>query len=299
MIGSYPTVFQIGHKAIKDIFNAPIIAEEKIDGSQFSFGVNSSGELECRSKGKQIVIDAPDNMFQKAVDTILQLRTNLHFDWIYRCEYLQKPKHNALAYDRTPFKNLIVFDIETAPQTFLNPEEKKAEADRLGLECVPVLYSGKVSDFSMFKELLETKSILGNVKIEGIVFKNYELFTIEKKVAIGKYVSESFKEVHDGEWKKSNPTPTDIVLKLIYEYKTDARYQKAIQHLAEKNELTNTPKDIGALIKEIGQDTAKECEDEIKDKLWREFWPKVQRGILAGFPEWYKEYLAKQSFEGK
>ena len=55
-INSYPSVMQIGHKMIADIFSGEVIVEEKIDGSQFSFGV-INGELTCRSKGKQQILE--------------------------------------------------------------------------------------------------------------------------------------------------------------------------------------------------------------------------------------------------
>ena len=158
------------------------------------------------------------------------------------------------------------------------------------------MFEGEVTDFTQFKSFLETLSVLDNTKIEGIVFKNYNLFTLEKKVAMGKYVSEAYKEVHEGEWRKANPTNADIVDKLILEYKTDARYHKAIQHLRDAGELTDSPKDIGSLIKAVAQDVDKECQDEIKEKLYKHLWPKIQRGVTSGLPEWYKELLAKQSF---
>ena len=59
LIHSYPTVFAIGHKMIADLFNGSVVVEEKVDGSQFSFGV-IDGELVCRSKGQQIVVNAPE-----------------------------------------------------------------------------------------------------------------------------------------------------------------------------------------------------------------------------------------------
>ena len=36
---SYPKVYNLGHKAITDLLLDPIIVEEKVDGSQFSFGM--------------------------------------------------------------------------------------------------------------------------------------------------------------------------------------------------------------------------------------------------------------------
>lgn len=71
-INSYPTVYALGHKAIEGIFDSPVIVEEKIDGSQFSFGL-IDGELRCRSKGKELILDAPEKMFSKAVATVREI----------------------------------------------------------------------------------------------------------------------------------------------------------------------------------------------------------------------------------
>lgn len=295
MINSYPSVYAIGHNAINGIFDDDVIIEEKIDGSQFSFGFIND-ELQCRSKGKQIIIDAPEGMFQKAVDTVKQLETILHPNWIYRCEFLQKPHHNTLSYQRVPKHNLILFDINSGLEEYLSPIDKHREADYLDLEFVPLMYTGKVINFEMFKDFLNKDSVLGGCKVEGIVVKNYSLFTKEKKVAIGKYVSEAFKEVHEGEWRKTNPTSTDIIQELITKYRSPARWAKAVQHFRDNDKLENSPRDIGLLIKEIPEDILKECEDEIKQALFNYAWSKIKRGVTAGFPEWYKDELAKNAF---
>ncbi len=215
-INSYPSIYAIGHKAIADIFSSPVLIEEKIDGSQFSFG-RIDGELVCRSKGKDIILDAPEKMFGKAIDVVKPL--SLHDGWIYRGEYLQKPKHNTLQYSRVPFGHIILFDINTGLEEYMTSSEKYEEAYRLGLESVPVLFNGKVDNFEVFKEFLSIESILGGTLIEGVVVKNYSQFTKEKKVAMGKYVSKHFKETHSGEWKKSNPSQGDIEILLINEYR--------------------------------------------------------------------------------
>lgn len=297
MIHGYPSVYQIGHKSILDIFSSEVLIEEKIDGSQFSFGL-IDGELKCRSKGQQLILDAPEQMFIKVIETVKKLQNFLQPEWVYRGEFLGKPKHNTLAYDRVPKKHIILFDINIGNEAYLTYDEKQAEAKRLGLELVPMFYQGKVEDLSFFKSLLETPSILGGTKIEGAVVKNYSLMTQEKKVMMGKYVSEKFKEVHGGEWRKNNPTETDIVNQLIAEYRTPARWHKAVQHLREAGTLTDSPKDIGNIMKEVPVDVLKECEDEIKQKLFKHFWSKINRGLSAGIAEWYKEELLKSVFDG-
>lgn len=293
MINSYPSVFNIGHKAIANIFEGDVLVEEKVDGSQISFGV-IDGELQCRSKGKNIVIDEPEGMFKLAIETIKSIENKLHPGWVYRCEYLQKPKHNVIAYSRVPKGHLVLFDVQIGQEDYLEWFDKYYHANMMGIDCVPALIYGHLT-FAELLPFLDKESFLGGARIEGFVVKNYSLFTDEKKIAIGKYVSEKFKEVAQGEWKKENPTSRDVIAQIIMEYRTEARWGKAIQHLRDSGELENSPRDIGMLIREIPADVLKECEDEIKHKLLAYAWPHIKRGIIRGFPEWYKQRLAEQS----
>lgn len=292
-LNSYPSIFALGHRAIRDILLTPVVIEEKIDGSQWSMA-RIGGELVCRSKGRDIVIEAPEKMFLRAVATAKGL--DLHPEWIYRCEYLNSPKHNTLAYGRTPEKNLMVFDVMTAPETYLSPAEKLAECQRIGLECVPLLFSGMAENLESLSTIISATSVLGNVPMEGAVIKNYALFTPEKKIAIAKFVSEAFKEKHLHEWKTSNPTQNDVVHLLIAELKTEARWNKAIQHLRDDGVLEGEPKDIGPLMRELQSDSVKEEADYIKERLFNHFWPQIRRGITNGFPEFYKEKVLKLEF---
>jgi len=114
---------------------------------------------------------------------------------------------------------------------------------------------------------------------------------------MGKFVSEKFKEVHAGEWRAANPSKGDILDNFIAQYKTPARWQKAVQHLQERGELQNAPQDIGKLIKEAQADLIAECKDEIAAKLFEWAISKIQRGIVGGLAEWYKESLMEQQFK--
>jgi hypothetical protein len=142
-------------------------------------------------------------------------------------------------------------------------------------------------------------SILGGQAIEGVVVKpkNYDLYGTDKKVLMGKFVSEAFKEVHRKQWGESNPSTKDIISRIGDEYRTAARWNKSIQHLREAGRLVNDVQDIGPIIKEIPEDVLKECEEEIKEKLFKYAWPHIRRSLHSGFPEYYKELLLKRSFE--
>src|SRR4029077_19396565 len=297
---SYSSIYNLGHAALVDLLKEPVYVEEKIDGSQFSFCLTEEGELRVRSKGCEMVVDAPEKMFSLAVETVKRLKPDLHPGWTYRCEYLAKPKHNALIYSRVPAQHLIVFDIEIGECQFLNYSAKQVEENRLGLEVVPAFFRGIIANLEDFRAFLNFTSVLGGQKIEGVVIKpvGYNLFGKDRKVLMGKFVSEAFKETHAHEWKTSNPTAGDIIASLGTEYTTQARWQKALQHMTELGLITDSPQDIGPLIKEVPADIKRECEEEIKEKLFAFAWPHIARRVIRGLPEWYKNLLIKRQFEG-
>lgn len=317
---SYPSIYNLGHRAVRDLLTVPHIVEEKVDGSQFSFGLfedpelvemdvdGSRMELKIRSKGAVMITDAPEKMFSLAADTVKRLAPLLHPGWTYRGEYLRTPKHNTLAYDRVPAGNIILFDVSTGEEEWLSPQQKEDEAKRLGLECVPCLhwYSGDPAQTPTTLEKLRdiidnTVSVLGGQKIEGIVVKQLGpdfLYGQDRKTLIGKFVSERFKEAHVQAWKVSNPTSGDILLNLGQKYCTQARWMKAIQHLREAGTLTDSPKDIGPLMIEIQKDMGKEEKEAIQRDLWKWAQPHITRAATAGFPEFYKLELLRRQFEG-
>ncbi len=301
---SYPSIFNLGHRYIADLLLDPVLVEEKVDGSQISFGkfaVVHEGvthyDLRMRSKGAELNILAPKGMFKKAVDYVQSIAHMLTPEWTYRGEYLAKPKHNVLAYDRVPNNHIIIFDINTEEETYLDMGAKHAEATRIGLEVVTPLFYGIIESPEKFRQLLDTTSILGGQKIEGVVIKNYARFGQDKKVLLGKFVSEAFKEVHKGEWRAANPSTGDIITNLVNELKTPARWDKAIHHLRDAGQLEGSPKDIGLLMKEVPADIEKEEMEYIKQKLFDYAWPQIRRGVTAGLPQWYKEELMKLQFE--
>lgn len=293
---SYSEVFTLGHPAILDIFEDPVYVEEKIDGSQFSFG-RVSGEFCCRSKRKDITYDR-DKMFNKAYETAYEVVSNfaLPANCIIRCEYLERPKHNVLCYNRVPHRHLIVYDIEidNAPLPYI---AKKDMCEKFNLECVPLLHQGKILSSQDVISLMDRESILGGCKIEGMVFKNYQRWTKDKKYYVGKFVAEEFKEKNRHEFKANNPTAKDVVLRLCEELRTEARWQKAVQHLREEGLLCYEPKDIALLIKEVRVDVEKEEKEYIKEELYKHFSRQILSSTIHGLPEWYKVKLMEGVFK--
>lgn len=294
---SYPRIRALGHPEIADLLLDAVMVEEKVDGSQFSFGL-IDGVLRMRSKGKDMT-DAPEKMFAPCIAVAQALAATLTPQWTYICEFLSKPKHNTLAYDRIPLSGLMLLDIRTGEETYALWDVRRDEATRLGLEPVPTigLYDPGELTLDIIKKLLERPSILGGQKIEGIVIKNYNRFSPDGKVLMGKYVCEDFKEIHKGEWRAAHPTPNDIITQCIAAYRTPARWNKAIQHLVEAGRLTHTPQDIPILMAEVQRDVFEEEGAALKALLWNWALPKIRRGITAGSAEHYKQHLALLQFE--
>jgi hypothetical protein len=296
------SIYALGHKAVRELLNHPVQVQEKVDGSFFAFGYYPDEypdePIKIRSKGAVMNVDAPMAMFKLGAETVKALLPKLHPGWQYRGEFLAKPKHNTLVYERAPKMNVILFDILTEDEEYLEYPSLAAEADRLGLEVVPQLYEGMVTSAEQLRQYLDRTSLLGGQQLEGVVVKPIvPLFSIDKKLLMGKFVSERFKEAHRLSWGESNPTSGDIIAKLQEAYRTPARWMKAVQHLREAGTITDSPRDIGPLLQEVQKDVGMECKEEIMKALWKWAWPHVSRGLTRGFPEWYKEQLLALAFE--
>ena len=298
MLPSYSSPFALGHKALENLWDGVVYVSEKVDGSSVSFGIDIDGNVLARSRKQEIY--AGPGMFEPAMETITRLANEgkLVPGWIYRGEFLSKPKHNTLCYERVPKGYIILYDIDRGDQDYLNPEELFLESIKMGIECVPTLsiYNGKPS-LETLEELLEDESILGGVKVEGIVLKNYGRWGQDKKTLMGKLVRADFKEKHDGVWKNKYPNKKDVVQDVIDTYATEARWQKAVQHLSEQGEIEGIPQDIPFIMREITDDVLSECGDEIKEALLEHFWKDISRGLTRGMAIWYKALIASKDFD--
>lgn len=297
---SYPKIWNIGHANLNNLFLGEVVVQEKVDGSQFSFGVEN-GKLKFRSKRSEKFLGSNDQLFELAMETIhdIFLEGKLQEGWIYRGEAITSPKHNVLTYDRIPKGGFVLFDVDLGlEKREPDPERLKNEGEYLGLEVVPTLYQGEIHSPEELKEtFLGKESFLGGPDIEGIVIKNYEQFGSDGKMLMGKVVSEDFREKHGTDWKNKQPSRKDVIEQIIDELRTEARWMKSVQHRREDGLLENAPRDIGPLIKEIQNDVKEEEEEYIKQVLFNHFWKKISRGIIRGMPEWYKgKLLEHQNF---
>jgi hypothetical protein len=297
MIPSFVKIFAVGTDYIKDIFEEEVEVSEKIDGSQIAFGLVNN-QLHIRSKGSVLYQDNPEKMFKEGVDYIASIQGLLPEGVVFYGEYLKKPKHNTLPYARVPRNHIILFGAKNYIKDAYLPGWCDY-APILNLEVVPFT-TVKISSPEDLKAYLGVESYLGGSMREGVVVKNYgRRFLLGGQpmpMMCGKFVSEQFKEVHKSRWGKEE-TGKGRFETFCESFHTEARWQKAVQHLAEKGELENSPRDIGKLMKEIGIDIEEEEKADVMEYLWNEYKRDIFRAATRGAAEWYKEQLLKRSFD--
>ncbi len=300
-IPPFPKIFEIGHHAIENLFQGEVEITEKIDGSQFSFGVAADSRIVMRSKGKELFFENPEKLFEVAIDWVRNNEASIRKlgpgCFVYG-EFLRIPKHNVLAYERVPRNNIVVFGVRERQNLVSDYKRIQEVAASLNLETVPLLDTTTIGSFDDFKKYLAWESFLGGTVLEGIVVKNYHQYCTLSDfnwISMGKFVREEFKETHAEQWGHiSGKNWFDEMKETL---RTEARWQKAIQHLKERGELTESVQDIGKLLAEIERDFVEEEKERVKGILWKHQSPEILRHIKRGAPEWYKEWLAKKGFE--
>lgn len=91
---------------------------------------------------------------------------------------------------------------------------------------------------------------------------------------------------------KVKPEQDDRIQPIVNALRTEARWVKAVGHLRDAGTLTNSTKDIGALIKEINADLITEEIDWIKTQLYDAYSKDIYRGVVNGFAQWYQKVVA-------
>lgn len=292
--GPFPKILHVGDSQIASLFDGPVEITEKVDGSQLGFG-KVAGRLFVRSKGRELDLDNPDRMFIDAVEYIKTIEDRIPDNYTFYGEYLQKPKHNTLAYDKIPQNHIALFGVYNyETKEFYGYDAIDSWAAKLGVDTVPILKAGMSSPEEVLQLVENQISFLGGQNIEGVVVKAYKpweyLGQIPLKVMSGKYVTEAFKEVHHKNWKAEHTGKGRLEV-AVSQYRSEARWNKAVQHLRDAGTLTGTLKDIGELIKEVRKDVTEEEKESIKAQLWAIYGEQFTKAATDGLPQWYKEKL--------
>jgi len=296
-IHSMPKVYNLGHRLLADLWQGSVVVQEKVDGSQLSWMWDNYGQLYVRSKSKPqygAEYDVMDKMFAPAIEHLRQQEPVLH--GMFRGEMLAKRKQNTIFYDRVPQGHIVLFDVEF-PTGFADFMDLKFYAKDVNVEPVRQLdiwHDGHQASLEELEAFLQVESMLGGSTVEGVVFKNYSRIDpmSTRYPLMGKFVSEKFKEKNKAVWKEKNPGGKDVVGNLAACLNTEARWEKAVQHLSEQGVLLGEPKDIGLLMAEVKRDVLEEEGGWIVEQLVKRLQPQIMRQLGRGLPGWYKRRLA-------
>lgn len=263
---------------------------EKVDGSQFAFA-KIEGKLVVRSKGQMFDPGAPPQLFAPAVGHIKSIASGLPEGRIHYGEAFMKPKHNTLAYASVPRGHVALFGV-VSEERYLEWSDVRDIAVELKIQPVPLLADGIWDGSFDLNHLLEGASILGGVQREGVVLRFPD---ISVKYPDGKYpyplmlkhVRSSFKEKHTGTRKEKGSE----VYALFDQWRTDARWTKAIQHLRDAGHLKGRMSDMPFLIEEVGRDIEEEDGPVIREALWALYRKKFRSHVTSGLAPFYKAWL--------
>ena len=307
MLSGYGKLWNWGHAQLEEFAadkNMVVSVQEKLDGSQLSFGVDTNGVFAARSKNVQMDLARLDGMFQDAVTYLISVQDRMTPGWTYRAETLSSARHNAIQYGRRPNHGVVIFDIDTGDQKYLSLSEIQAEAEKLQVEAIQELYRGELPTGAELEKLMnEAESMLGGgtAAVEGIAIKpaDTKIYDRNGKLLMAKMVKENFKETNRELWKDKKRGKKDFIEHLGGRFAVEARWLKAVQKLKEEGRLTRSPQDIAALMTATKEDIETEEEDYIKELLWKQFKHEILKGGVKGLPEWYKKEIAAQTRTGQ
>lgn len=279
--GARPEHRLLGEQAI-------VRVDEKIDGSQIQFGV-FNGELRIESKSREQHVDNPDKMFKPGVDAIVERASVLRCNYTYIGEYLMKPHHNVLTYDRVPMGNIVVFDIvhpngQTLPPGELEYEVERSSFELIQFEMMDALDAIRIGQTtpSYFKSQLGGPS-------EGIVVKT--LGKLDERI-VAKFVSDQFKEVKGDRTSRNIANPgKNVAVTMANKYCPSARFLKAVQRMKEDGLWTGSMRDIPKLRELVARDLSEECGEQIKAELYELYRKEIQKAALQPVAAWYEQYL--------
>lgn len=301
-ISRYPKIFALGSEQTQGIFDGHVTITEKVDGSQFNWGLTTEGEFQMLSKGSVVTHGTTDKLFAPAANYATHLADSGKMvpGFTYHAETLARPKHSTLTYGRPPKNNLALYGISRPDGSIVNDQKELEDtAASFDIEVVPHLFSGQIeltSDILEYvKSFLDRESFLGNVKIEGVVIKNTTKAVMWKNMYFplvqAKYVSEAFKETHKTSWSGNDDKSPLIVIGNYV--RTDARFEKARMHVQEMGVDINTVQAIGPVMKALSQDIEDEDKEAIKNMLWSAYRKQIIGMNTKGYPEFHKQKMIK------
>ena len=272
----YPKIDAWGKRDTQNVFDSPVVVQEKLDGANASFMLDEFGEFHCFSRNNELTEE--DNLhgfYQYCHENIYM--SALLPGHTYFGEWLVKHKIN---YGEENHRKFYLYDVRVADRYYVMATPEVAEA--LGVHLAPFTMTGQKTPQEVI-EWVGNPSILNpSVKAEGVVVKNYE------KQYMVKFVSDEFRETMPVK-KSRNMQLSDLDV-WVDAVVTKPRIEKLLNKLKDAGTLPQQLciQDMGDVLKALGSSIVDDVFEEELEGLQRiarkkisKLTPQIVRDILA------------------
>lgn len=286
----YMSVVRLGHKTTENVLQPgdPIIIQEKLDGANGSFKLEE-GEIVAFSRNERLTEQNNLQGFYEWTQTLdaKQLRS----DVVYFGEWLTKHKINYG--DLT--KQFFLFDVyDIEKEKYIHFTEVKKEAERLGLNLIPVFYEGEYQSLEHLESFIG-QTALGVKKGEGIVVKNVDYQDVYGKQLFVKLVIDAFKEVQRIK-KPRDPNFQSAEIEAVQSVLTRARVEKWIYKLIDEGVLQANfgMQDMAMILKRITPRIVDDIVQEEGEQIASFDLKEIRKVIGKQLPLLVKEVIEKK-----
>lgn len=241
----YPKLRYTNHEDSQPLFeDGEIVVQEKLDGANFRFTLEDNLDEQFHTEERDIVFgsrnvqyknerdeskqfDAPMKYVRDRVgaETLRSLQDTFAGKLTFFGEAMLP---HTLSYNFGDSPAFVGFDVyNESAKAWLNREHIKFSFDKLGLDVAPILDTVPASEFDDYK-IVVPDSEYGDVRAEGLAFKNYETQTFAK------YVRPTFKEKNAQTFGKPKKHRKSGAEKLNYTYVASARIRKTAHKLIDE-----------------------------------------------------------------
>lgn len=276
----YQDITRLGHKTTIGVLNEgdQIVIQEKLDGANASFR-KVGNEVKAFSRNHELNEENNLGGFYQFVQENIKAEDLLE-DTIYFGEWLNPHKVKYPEYQKQFFLYDIYLIEEDDKSFYESFTAVKMEAERLGLNLIPVFYEGEYQSFEHLqsfvgKTLLGGK--LGDVETgEGIVVKNVKYRDRFGNQKFVKLVTDAFREV------QKQKAPKDPKIELTQEQVfvektvTEARVEKLLYKFVDEGILDEIfgIEDMGTILKNMNPRITEDILKEESDMLPEYYDPK-------------------------
>jgi len=241
----YPKLRYTNHEDSKPLFEeGEIVVQEKVDGSNFRFTLEENLDERFHVEGRDVVFGSRNVEYKSPTDQSKQFGVPISYirNAVDRNDMLslqdtfagkltffgEAMLPHTLSYNFDDVPAFVGFDVyNESTRKWLKREHVERAFYELGLDVAPTLDTVPAKEFDDY-EIVVPESTYGDVKAEGLAFKNYETQTFAK------YVRPEFKEKNArtfGKPKKHQETGAE---KCSYQYITNARIRKTAHKLIDE-----------------------------------------------------------------